>query len=87
MKVIKPKDLNVVRLGKITGTFVIYVKKINRVFLCTPTKPRCLALKIIANNITRILYLEENRQFDKALELSKHLESEYIHPTTRLNLI
>ncbi len=76
--IIKPKDLHVVRLGKITGVYIIYISKINRSFICKPNLPRFFSLKNVACNISYILELEANNKFDEAKLVSERLDELFL---------
>lgn len=76
---VKPKDLQIFRLGKITGVYIIYIPKINRSFICKPSQPRFFSLKIIARNISTMIELESECKFDEAKMILDKLDNEYIH--------
>lgn len=53
---IKARNLRVVRLGKVTGTYIIYVLKLNRQFLCTPRNPRHFSLRDVLHEISYLYW-------------------------------
>lgn len=57
---VKPKDIRVTRLGKVSGTYVLSVPKANRVFIYTPSRPSLFSLKRLAHNISYIIHLQNN---------------------------